>query len=207
VKERDAVGAVSDIRIAQLKAFARGNATMLMNREKSVLLIIDMQEKLAPAIHDSQRIVESCVWLAQVAARVGVPVVVTEHFPDKIGHTLPALKAVTEDAHYVVKQCFSSFAERALEPTAVEACRQVIMCGTEAHVCVQQTALELRWSGKEVFIVAEASGSRDPANRQLAFERMRSHGIEIVSREMVAFEWLQRGGTELFREVNRAFIR
>ena len=58
-----------------------------------------------------------------------------------------------------------------------------------------------------VFIVAEASGSRAPANRDLAFERMRGHGIEIVSREMVAFEWLQRGGTELFREVNRDFIR
>ena len=85
--------------------------------------------------------------------------------------------------------------------------RQVIVCGTEAHVCVQQTALDLRWAGKEVFIVAEASGSREPANRDLAFARMRSHGIEIVSREMVAFEWLQRGGTELFREVNRDFIR
>ena len=62
-------------------------------------------------------------------------------------------------------------------------------------------------AGKQVFIVAEASGSRDPANRDLAFTRMRGHGIEIVSREMVAFEWLQRGGTELFREVNRDFIR
>jgi hypothetical protein len=77
----------------------------------------------------------------------------------------------------------------------------------DRHVCVQQTALDLRGAGKQVFIVAEASGSRAPANRDLAFERMRGHGIEIVSREMVAFEWLQRGGTELFREVNRDFIR
>ena len=91
--------------------------------------------------------------------------------------------------------------------TAVEKQRQVIICGTEAHVCVQQTALSLRWAGKQVFVVADASGSRDPANRDLAFERMRGHGIEIVSREMVAFEWLQRGGTDLFREVNRDFIR
>jgi nicotinamidase-related amidase len=72
---------------------------------------------------------------------------------------------------------------------------------------VQQTALELRWAGREVFVVADACGSRDPANRDLAFARMRAHGIDVVSREMVAFEWLQHGGSALFREVNRDFIR
>lgn len=180
---------------------------MLMNREKSVLLIVDVQEKLVPAIHEAEQVVTHCVWLAQVARRIGVPVVVTEHFPDKIGATVPALKAVTEAAHYVSKQCFSAHSDRCLASTAIEGRRQVIVCGAEAHVCVQQTALDLRWAGKEVFVVAEACGSRQPSNRDLAFERMRGHGIEIVSREMVAFEWLQRGGTDLFREVNRDFIR
>lgn len=180
---------------------------MLMHREKSVLLMIDLQERLAPAIHDGPRLIENCVWLASVAERVGVPVVVTEHWPDKIGGTVAAVRAATQSAQYVSKECFSAEGDGCLKATAVEACRQVIVCGTEAHVCVQQTALELRWAGKEVFIVADASGSRDPVNRDLAFARMRSHGIEIVSREMVAFEWLQRGGTELFREVNRDFIR
>ena len=180
---------------------------MLMNRDKSVLLIVDVQAKLAPFIHDGERVAAHCVWLAQVAARMGVPVVVTEHFPEKIGGTLDAVRAATPAARYVSKQCFSAQADGCLDGTEVEQRRQVIVCGTEAHVCVQQTALDLRWAGKEVFIVAEASGSREPANRDLAFARMRSHGIEIVSREMVAFEWLQRGGTELFREVNRDFIR
>ncbi|ENO90539.1 isochorismatase family protein [Thauera linaloolentis] len=180
---------------------------MLMNREKSVLLIIDVQAKLAPFIHDNEKVEANCVWLARVAERMGVPVVVTEHFPDKIGGTLDSVRAATAGARYVGKQCFSAQADGCLAGTAVDQHRQVIMCGTEAHVCVQQTALDLRWAGKEVFIVAEAAGSRDPANRDLAFARMRGHGIEIVSREMVAFEWLQRGGTELFREVNRDFIR
>lgn len=180
---------------------------MLMNRDKSVLLVIDVQTGLAPAIHDGERLVDNCIWLAGVAGRVGVPIVVTEHFPEKIGYTVPTLKAATGGAHYVGKQCFSAQAGDVLAGTAVAGCRQVIMCGAEAHVCVQQTALELRWAGKEVFVVADASGSRDPFNRDLAFARMRSHGIEIVSREMVAFEWLQRGGTDLFREINRDFIR
>ena len=180
---------------------------MLMNPKKSVLLVIDVQAKLAPFIHDNAAVVEACVWLARVAERIGVPVVVTEHFPEKIGATLESVRAVTQSAQYVGKQCFSAQDDGCLRGTAVEKQRQVIICGTEAHVCVQQTALSLRWAGKQVFVVADASGSRDPANRDLAFERMRGHGIEIVSREMVAFEWLQRGGTDLFREVNRDFIR
>lgn len=180
---------------------------MLMNAEKSVLLIIDVQTGLAPAIHEGERIISNVIWLAGVASRIDVPVVVTEHFPDKIGHTDPRLKAVTPAAAYVTKQHFSASADGCLSATAVSDCRQVVICGTEAHVCVQQTALELRWAGKEVFVVADASGSRDPANRDLAFERMRSHGIDVVSREMVAFEWLRKGGTPLFREVNREFIR
>lgn len=180
---------------------------MLMNRETSVLLIVDYQERLAPAIHDGERVVANGVWLARLASRLNVPVVVTEQLPDKIGPTLAEVRAVTQGAQYVTKACFSAQADGRLAATALDNRRQVVVCGTEAHVCVQQTVLELRWAGKEVFVVADACGSRDPANRDLAFARMRSHGIEIVSREMVAFEWLARAGTELFREINRDFIR
>lgn len=180
---------------------------MLMNRDKSALLIIDVQTGLAPAIHDAEQLVGHCVWLAEVATRLKVPTVVTEHFPQKLGSTVPRLKAATEGAHYVGKQHFSAVADGCLKGTAVDERRQVVICGAESHVCVLQSALELRWAGKEVFVVAEAVGSRDPANRDLAIARMRSHGIEIVSREMLAFEWLKCGGTDQFREINRDFIR
>lgn len=180
---------------------------MLMNRDKAALLIIDVQTRLAPAIHDAEQVVANCAWLAAVAGRVGVPVVVTEHFPDKIGVTVDVVRTVTADAQYVSKRAFSAQADGCLASTAVHDLRQVVLCGTEAHVCVMQTALDLRWAGKEVFVVAEACGSRKPADRELAFSRMRHHGIEIVAREMVAFEWLRCGGTELFRDVNRDFIR
>lgn len=180
---------------------------MLMNPATSVLLIVDVQERLAPAIHDGQRVAGNCAWLAQVAKRIEVPVVVTEHFPAKIGATLETVKAAAAGATFVAKECFSAHVDGCLAPTAVDGRRQVVVCGTEAHVCVLQTALELRWAGKEVFVVADAVGSRDPADRELALARMRGHGVEIVSREMVAFEWLQRGGTALFRDVNCDFIR
>ena len=180
---------------------------VLMKRDCSSLLIIDVQTRLAPAIHDGQRVVEHCIWLAGVAERVGVPVVVTEHFPTKIGETVPELKAATTGAHYVTKEFFSAKADGCLSGTAIEERQQVVVCGTEAHVCVLQTALDLCAAGKDVFVVAEASGSRLPAHRELGFARMRQYGIEIVAHEMVAFEWLEKGGTDLFRAVSRDFIR
>lgn len=180
---------------------------MLMDRETATLLIVDVQSRLAPAIHDGERFVANCVWLAEVARRLDVPVVVTEHCRDKLGDTVDAVKAAAVGARYVGKTWFSAQSDGCLHGTAVESRRQVVVCGAEAHVCVQQTALELRWAGKEVFVVADASASRDPANRDLAFARMRAHGIEIVSREMVAFEWLRRAGTETFRAISRDFLR
>jgi nicotinamidase-related amidase len=180
---------------------------MLMNRDESVLLIVDVQERLAPAIHEGDRVAANCAWLAGVAARLAIPVVVTEHAPDKLGPTLGVVKAATAGAQTVTKQWFSAHADGCFTATAIQERGQVILCGTEAHVCVMQTALDLRWAGKSVFVVADATGSRDPANRELALARLRGHGVEIVSREMVAFEWLQRGDTPQFSAVNRDFIR
>lgn len=181
--------------------------SILMKADDSALLIIDVQAALAPSIHDGQRVTENCIWLAGVAERIGVPVVVTEHFPEKIGATVGELKTATQGARYVGKQAFSAWADGCLQDTDVAASPQVVVCGTEAHVCVLQTVLDLRAAGKAVFVVADAVGSREAANHQLALARMRDQGVQVVSREMVAFEWLQRGGTPLFREVHRQFIR
>lgn len=84
---------------------------------------------------------------------------------------------------------------------------QIVLVGAEAHVCVLQTALDLQAVGKEVYLVADAVSSRTPRDADLALARMRSEGVRIVSREMVAFEWLHQSGTELFREVSRDFLR
>lgn len=181
---------------------------MLINRRDSSLLIIDLQARLLPHIANGAEILGHARWLTAVAGRLGVPVVVTEQNRDKLGATDPALVDEAGEAVTVVgKMHFSAVADGCLTGTEVDRRPQVVICGTEAHVCVQQTALALRWQGKQVFLVAEAVGSRKPADRQLAIERMQDHGIEIVSREMVAFEWLERAGTDEFRDISRNFIR
>lgn len=181
---------------------------MLINRRDSSLLIIDFQARLLPHIADGAAVLGHARWLAAVARRLGVPVVFTEQNRDKLGATDPALLAEAgEGARTVGKMHFSAVADGCLAGTETDRRPQVVVCGMEAHVCVQQTALALRWQGKQVFLVAEAAGSRKPADRQLAIDRMQDHGIEIVSREMVAFEWLERAGTDEFREISRNFIR
>ena len=86
-------------------------------------------------------------------------------------------------------------------------CEQVVIIGMEAHVCVLQTALGLKQQGREVFVVRDCIGSRNPDDKNAALERLRDNGVELVSREMVAFEWLRKAGDERFRQISREFLR
>lgn len=180
---------------------------MLIDRDNSALLVVDVQERLLPHIHDWQRLLDNVIWLVRVAQRLGVPVMASEQYPKGIGATHADLRALLPDSAVVEKLHFSCAAARCLTGLPGAGRRQIVMCGIESHVCVLQSALELRAEGKEVFVVADAVSSRDPANRDLALARMSGHGIEIVAREMVAFEWLKRAGTDEFREVSAAFLR
>ena len=180
---------------------------MLMDRHGASLLVVDVQERLLPAIADGASVLDHCAWLVRVARELGVPVVVSEQYPQGLGPTAAALRAVMGDTSVVTKAAFSCVADGCLAGTSVDLRRQVVVAGTEAHVCVLQTALGLRWQGKEVFVVAEAVGSRRAADKELALARMRAHGIEVVSREMVAFEWLGTCTAPEFRSVSRGFIR
>jgi nicotinamidase-related amidase len=180
---------------------------VLIEREHSALLVVDIQERLLPHIHEGERVLENAVWLVQVAQRLGVPVMLSEQYPKGIGHTVAVLRGLTSPAAIADKLHFSCVAAQCLKSLPGADRRQVVMCGIESHVCVLQTALDLKREGREVFVVAEAVGSRRPADRELALARLRDHGVEIVSREMVAFEWLKQAGTELFREISREFLR
>ena len=102
---------------------------------------------------------------------------------------------------------FSGVAARCLPDLPGADLAQVVLAGVEAHVCVLQTALELAEEGKDVYVVADCVGSRRASDRDLALARMRQAGVQIISREMVAFEWLREAGTPLFREVCRDFLR
>ena len=180
---------------------------MLISADRSVLLLVDLQERLYPAIHDGALVLEHNLWLTRVAQRLAVPVICTEQYPQGLGATLPVLRELLPDSAMVEKIHFSAVPEGGIFSAPGGKRAQFIVTGTEAHVCVQQTVIDLLDSGRHVFVVDEAVGSRRPSDKALALDRMRRHGADIVSREMVAFEWLRQAGTETFRQVSREFIR
>lgn len=180
---------------------------MLLDADRSVLLIVDVQQRLLPAIHEGAQVLEHCLWLIRLARRLRVPVLASEQYSQGLGRSVPAVRELLPADAFVEKVFFSCLAEGVLTGRPEYARDQWVVAGTESHVCVLQTVLDLRAAGKEVFVVAEAVGSRRPLDRDLALSRMARHGAQIVSREMVAFEWLRRAGTDLFREVNRELIR
>jgi nicotinamidase-related amidase len=179
----------------------------LIRADLSALLVIDLQERLLPHIHDWQRVLGHVDWLVQVAQRLGVPVAATEQYPKGIGHTHAEVAARLPAGSVGEKLHFSCVAGQCLPDLPGMARPQVVVCGTEAHVCVLQTVLELAAAGKQVFVVAEAVGSRNPEHKALALERMRQNGITIVCREMVAFEWLAQAGTDQFRDISKNFLK
>lgn len=179
----------------------------LMRAADSALLIVDVQAKLLPAIQGGERVLGNCVWLVKVAQRLAIPVMVSEQYPQGLGPTAPAIAALVPPESVRTKIHFSCVADGCLAGLPGDARSQIVVAGTEAHVCVLQTVLGLCAIGREVFVVADAVGSRRAEDRDLALARMRDNGAQIVSREMVAFEWLHRAGTETFRAVSRELIR
>ena len=180
---------------------------MLIKADHSMLLLIDLQERLAPAIQDIDIVLRHNLWLLEIAQRLEIPVGATVQYPAGLGPTVSELGARLNPESIVEKIHFSAVADGCLEQLPGFARRQVVLTGTEAHVCVLQTALGLRGLGKEVFVVAEAVGSRRAEDKELALARLRQEGCRIVSREMVAFEWLQKAGTDMFRQISREFLR
>lgn len=180
---------------------------MLIKPDQSTLLVVDMQDKLLVHVHDWQRTLDHVIWLARVAQKLAVPVLASEQYPKGLGRTQVDLAALLPAGAIAEKSHFSCVAAQCLANLPGADRPQVVICGIEAHVCVLQTALELLEQGREVFVVADAVASRRPDDCARAIERIRDNGIDIVTREMVCFEWLQQAGTPLFKDISTNFLR
>lgn len=181
---------------------------MLIHAGRSCLLVIDIQERLIGVIQEGQQMVVNCGWLMQIAGTLNVPVLISEQYPQGLGRTISDLLALAPADAFMEKVHFSCVTEPAARERIDASGRdQLILVGTEAHVCVLQTALGLLEAGKEVYVVEDCVSSRHLRNKELAIERMRAEGVRVVSREMVAYEWLGVSGNDCFREINRKFLR
>ena len=172
----------------------------LINPKDSLLLIIDIQEKLAPEILDGDKAITVTEKLLTASAQLDIPHLVTEQYPKGLGTTIETIKPLIKPNSVLEKITFSAAGSTAfIEQVGSLNKKQMIVCGMETHVCVLQTVLSLVKQGYEIFVVEEGVGSRSAKNKSLGIERMRSSGATIVSCEMVLFEWLQQAGTEAFK--------
>ncbi|CEG56415.1 hydrolase [Legionella fallonii] len=181
---------------------------MLLNKEDSVLLLVDVQEKLAPAVWNYDAFIARCEWLLKLAQRMDVPVLVSEQYPKGLGPTVEQLRTYFDQEQCIEKVHFScmqqpDYARRLRELNK----NQLIVIGIEAHVCVLQTAMEMKSLGFDVYVVADAVSSRNNNDCKYALKRMKQEGIQLITAEMIFFEWLRHAGTPEFKALSKEFLQ
>jgi len=175
---------------------------MRLRREDSFLLVVDVQEKLAPHVLHHSELIRRAEGLIRCARLLEVPVLLSEHSPENIGSTVPSLAGLASADRILKKTHFACTDQSALLDAFRSLKRkQVLVAGMEAHVCVMQTALGLLERGFQPFVVQDAVGSRREDDRAAALERMRAAGCAMATTEMAMFEWMENADVPQFRDV------
>ncbi|HVM49507.1 MAG TPA: hydrolase, partial [Candidatus Acidoferrum sp.] len=171
-------------------------------RAKAALVVVDVQERLLPAMSERERVVQNTVRLIKGAAVLGVPVLATEQYRKGLGATVPEVASAIPGFAPLEKVAFSACGAGGFPETLkATGAADAILCGIEAHVRVTQTCLDLLDKGMRVFVAADAVSSRTAENCRLGLARMREAGAVIASTEMLLFELLGEAGTPEFRKI------
>lgn len=175
---------------------------MKLERGRAALVVVDVQEAFRPVVTEFDRIAHNIGVLVQAARVLGVPVLVTEQYPKGLGKTVPEVAQHLDGVEPIEKLCFSAaesdeFADR-LDASGRD---QVLLCGIESHVCVNQTADDLLVRGRQVHVAQDAVSSRTDENRTLGLHKMEQAGAVLTSVETALFELLGAAGTPEFKEI------
>jgi len=174
----------------------------LLDRDQSVLVVVDIQERLLPAIHGREGLVPRVKLLAFGARTMGVPIILTEQYPKGLGPTVPELKEALGAPQPLTKVEFSCASGPGfMAKLTAMGRKQVVLCGIESHVCMAQTTVELRGHGYKVWLATDAMGSRRLRDHESALRRLETGGAVLTTAEAVVFEWLRRAGTAEFKSV------
>ena len=177
-----------------------GDHLNTLDRESTLLVVVDAQEAFRPAVLDFDRVVGNTATLLQGAQALGVPVVVTEQYPKGLGRTVPEVAEHLDGVEPIEKVCFSAAAADGFD---AEGRQQALVCGIETHVCVSQTAHDLLERGMEVHVARDAVTSRTEENREVGLRKMERSGAVITSVETALFELLGAAGSDEFKTVQR----
>jgi nicotinamidase-related amidase len=177
---------------------------MRLHPPTSLLCVVDIQERLIPAIPTGPQVVAMAGRLADAAALLGVRSLLTEQYPQGLGPTPPDLAAKLPPA--VAKMAFSCCGCEAFTAALANDIESALLCGLETHVCIQQTALDLLARGLTVFIAVDAVGSRHPLDHEIALRRLEASGAILTTTEAVLFEWCGSADHPQFQAVRKLVL-
>lgn len=177
----------------------------MLEIDTTVLVIVDVQGKLARLMFDREKLFANCVVLTKTAKILDIPIIWCQQNPKALGPTIPELTELLSDDTPIDKMCFScaahpDFLDRLNRPNSSNR-RQVVICGIETHICVRQTALDLLDRDFDVHVIADAVSSRTESNKNIALSKMRDDGVSISSTEAVLFELLKTAEHPNFKEI------
>lgn len=171
-------------------------------KDGSVLVVVDVQDKLLNAIHEWQEVLANTIRMVKYAQCLHVPVLVTEQYPRGLGHTNQALLEVIADKVILEKTVFSCFGSEDFSKRLEEfGAKTLVITGIETHICVNQTTLDALARGFGVHIIADAVGSRTAFSKEIGLGKMRQAGAVVSSSETALYEWLERSDTKEFKEI------
>lgn len=178
-------------------------ARHLLAPQQCSLVVVDIQEKLLPPIHEKERLVRNSQLLIRAAKILSLPVIVTTQYSRGLGQTIPEIASLLPDVTPLDKLEFGCFGNGQFCSTVahLNGRNTLLLCGMETHICVLQTALGALVQGHRVHVAADAVGSRSELNWKLGLERMRDAGAVISSTEMMIYELLGKSGTPAFKEM------
>nr|WP_300004806.1 isochorismatase family protein [Tissierella sp.] len=172
-------------------------------REDSLLFVIDIQERLAPAIKDSDIVISNTLTLLKAAELMNIEKIATEQYPKGLGNTIALLKEYIKDEQVFSKVEFSACIDEVKNYIKKSNKNKIILTGMETHVCVYQTARDLLDMGLDVYIVRDAVGSRTEINYLNGLDLLKEMGCIITNTETVLFDLLQKAGTEEFKTISK----
>ncbi|NLY70350.1 MAG: hydrolase [Clostridiales bacterium] len=176
---------------------------LMINKEEAVLVLIDFQERIMPAMHNKEELEKTVERLVKGCKILDIPVVVTQQYTRGLGPTIPSLHEALGDYNPIEKTSFSAMGEPEFEKELKRLGRKtIILTGIETHVCVQQTALDLIDKGYEVFLVEDCVSSRSINDKKYAIKRMTQVGAICTTYEAVLFEILKDAKAENFKQIS-----
>jgi nicotinamidase-related amidase len=175
-----------------------------LDRDRASLVVIDIQEAFRKAVPSFDDVARGAAALVRGAEAVDVPIVVTEQYPTGLGRTVPEVAdQLPEGLEPIEKVCFSASEADGFDLAGRD---QALVCGLEAHVCVNQTVLDLLEAGTEVQVAEDAVGSRTEENKRVGLHKMERAGATLTSVETALFELLGRAGTDEFKTVQKLIL-